>query len=80
MQPPNHSQSLSDIATPLSHHAQIKVAVTVHHAWKSNTRSKYKSGIRNFNMFCDREGIANHFRLPASEHLLCAFAASLAGE
>jgi hypothetical protein len=67
-------------AQPLSHHARAKVALTVRQAWKSNTLSKYESGVRNFTAFCDREGVSNQFRLPASERLLCAFAASLAGK
>jgi hypothetical protein len=80
-----HQTSLTTLprktaAQPLSHHARAKVAFTVRHAWKSNTLSKYESGVRNFTAFCNREGISNRFRLPASEHLLCAFAASQAGK
>jgi len=65
---------------PLSRTTQTKIALTVHNAWNANTLTKYESGIRKFLSFCDRERIGNRFRIPASENLLCAFVATLAGE
>jgi hypothetical protein len=40
---------------------------------------KYANDIKRFHAFCDREQIPAKFRLPASEFLLCSFAACDAG-
>jgi hypothetical protein len=55
----------------------VKLAIS--RAWADSTRSRYRSGLRQFPRFCDREGIDSHRRLPASELLLCGFAASTIG-
>jgi len=52
---------------------------TIRSAWHTNTLNKYGSGVEHFIAFCNRENIPAHLRLPASEHLLCAFAASSTG-
>lgn len=44
-----------------------------------STLDNYTSGLKSFLAFCDRESVPLEARLPASEHLLCAFAASRAG-
>lgn len=44
------------------------------------TRSNYGAGLLRFNQFCDRLGITEHDRCPASEALLSAFIASFAGK
>jgi hypothetical protein len=49
-------------------------------AWKASTLNKYESGICKFTSFCDRKRVADKLQLPASEKLLCAFTASLAGK
>ncbi|KIJ07704.1 hypothetical protein PAXINDRAFT_89979 [Paxillus involutus ATCC 200175] len=57
----------------------IKVNYALDHAWADSTLLKYRSAVNQFIAFCDSENIPNHFRIPASEHLLCAFAASRVG-
>jgi hypothetical protein len=49
-------------------------------AWAVSTLEKYKFGVDAFHRFCDEARIPNAQRLPASEELLCCFAASRAGE
>jgi hypothetical protein len=44
-----------------------------------STISNYANGIKQFHAFCNRENVPLEYRLPASEFLLCAFAASHAG-
>ena len=44
-----------------------------------STLTTYNASLNAFFKFCDREGVPPALRLPAHEHLLCAFAASLAG-
>jgi hypothetical protein len=63
----------------LSKSSTAKMKDTIRNAWHTNTLNKYGSGVEHFIAFCDRENIPAHLRLPASEHLLCAFAASSAG-
>jgi hypothetical protein len=48
-------------------------------AWAPNTLEKYRLGVAHFIHFCAEQHIANEFQLPASEFLLCTFAASSAG-
>ncbi|KAG2737982.1 hypothetical protein P692DRAFT_20883038 [Suillus brevipes Sb2] len=48
-------------------------------AWAASTRHHYHSIIQAFLNFCDIENIPPSDRCPASEHLLCAFAASRIG-
>ncbi|KIM77229.1 hypothetical protein PILCRDRAFT_51840, partial [Piloderma croceum F 1598] len=48
-------------------------------AWQNSTLQKYHGGVNKFIVFCEREHIPQHLRLPVSEHILCAFAASSAG-
>jgi hypothetical protein len=64
---------------PLSHRATEHVHYALHHAWADSTIRKYTSSIKQFHIFCDREGVPHEYRLPASEFLLCSFAASDAG-
>ncbi|KAF5386015.1 hypothetical protein D9615_002211 [Tricholomella constricta] len=44
-----------------------------------STRQSYGAGLLRFTQFCDREHIAEHQRMPASEVLLSAFVADAAG-
>ncbi|KAF8804299.1 DNA breaking-rejoining enzyme, partial [Phlegmacium glaucopus] len=48
--------------------------------WADVTINRYSSALQEFMRFCDLENIPNHFRLPADEFVLCAFAASSAGK
>jgi hypothetical protein len=68
----NSSRTLSQGAVKL-------VAHTLHHSLSRSTRKAYSHSIDLFNTFCDKENIPLQLRLPASELLLCAFAASNAG-
>ncbi|KIM73838.1 hypothetical protein PILCRDRAFT_80685, partial [Piloderma croceum F 1598] len=45
----------------------------------SSTLAKYGDGVAHFHAFCDTQNIPYDCRLPASEFLLCAFAAASAG-
>ncbi|KAJ7739025.1 hypothetical protein DFH07DRAFT_752328 [Mycena maculata] len=49
------------------------------HAWAPATLDKYDNGLAHFLSYCDNMEVPIPFRLPASEFLLCAFAASFAG-
>ncbi|KAJ7102903.1 hypothetical protein C8R44DRAFT_294902 [Mycena epipterygia] len=64
----------------LSAHAEAKVQRVILHAWAESTLKKYEYGLEAYWKFCDTEGVAIDKRLPADEFLLCAFAASRAGE
>jgi hypothetical protein len=55
------------------------VNYALEHAWAPSTRAKYANGIQHFISFCNREKIPHSMRLPASEFLLCAFAADSIG-
>jgi len=52
---------------------------TLQNSWSPSTFEAYSRAVQSFGVFCDREKIASHFRLPASEYLLSAYAASMAG-
>jgi hypothetical protein len=51
----------------------------IKHAWQPSTLGKYEGGFNKFTAFCNRENIPTDRCLPASESLLCAFAASSVG-
>ncbi|KAF9224482.1 hypothetical protein BS17DRAFT_828884, partial [Gyrodon lividus] len=63
----------------LSSSSTAKIAHALNHAWADSTLSKYCSVIAQFQSFCDHENIPPQLCIPASEHLLCAFAASRVG-
>lgn len=63
----------------LSRHAQSKVDWAIQNAWAKSTLGKYGNGVDHFLGFCKLEKVSEKFRLPASEFLLCAFAAHRAG-
>ncbi|KAF5373349.1 hypothetical protein D9615_007467 [Tricholomella constricta] len=58
---------------------QIPVDRAIRHAWQPSTTSAYSRGVRDFFDFCDREKIPLSACIPASEALLCTFAASFGG-
>ncbi|KAJ7512573.1 hypothetical protein B0H11DRAFT_2151964 [Mycena galericulata] len=60
--------------------AEAKIQRALQHAWAESTVQKYSSSLEAFFRFCDKEKVAKEQRLPASEFLLCAFAASRVGE
>lgn len=55
------------------------VDIALGHAWADSTLDKYKNSLSHFHAFCDKENVPMAARLPASEFLLCAFAASNTG-
>ena len=63
----------------LSGSLQLNLQHTIRNAWQKSTLNKYESGINRFIAFCENENIPSAYRLPASEFLLCTFAASSAG-
>ncbi|KAJ7260297.1 hypothetical protein C8J57DRAFT_1720225 [Mycena rebaudengoi] len=58
---------------------QAQITHTIRHAWASSTLDHYANGLSHFLAFCDGQSVPQTARLPASEFLLCAFAASHAG-
>lgn len=58
---------------------QCRLTTVLCHAWRPSTAKKYVSTVNEFMHFCCTHGIPLGEALPASESLLCAFAASFAG-
>lgn len=58
---------------------QRRLASILCHAWRPSTAKKYASTVNEFLHFCSTHGVPLGDALPASESLLCAFAASFAG-
>jgi hypothetical protein len=65
---------------PLTADAKAKIQYALEHAWADSTIEKYSQNLEAYHCFCDKQEIPAPFRLPASEELLCAFAASRIGE
>jgi hypothetical protein len=65
----------TNVATPPSPLLSQVLAAS----WADSTLKNYNRGIAAFSAWCDTKGVAAHLRLPASEALLCEFAASSAG-
>ncbi|EIW81264.1 hypothetical protein CONPUDRAFT_73044 [Coniophora puteana RWD-64-598 SS2] len=63
----------------LSSLVSSRVQLALDKAWAVSTREKYTSAISVFLAFCSTELVPEPARLPASEYLLCAFAASRIG-
>lgn len=63
----------------LSEGAKLMVNIALGRAWADSTLEKYRNSLSHFHAFCDKEHVPSSLRLPASEFLLCAFAASSAG-
>lgn len=63
----------------LSEGASQMINIALGRAWADSTLEKYRNGLSHFHGFCDKENVPLGLRLPASEFLLCAFAASHAG-
>ncbi|KAJ6617011.1 hypothetical protein B0H10DRAFT_1798320 [Mycena sp. CBHHK59/15] len=63
----------------ISEEAQHRINLAIRNAWARSTLDKYTHGLQHFHDFCNAEMVPIHFRLPACEFLLCAFAASYAG-
>ncbi|TDL22880.1 hypothetical protein BD410DRAFT_699010, partial [Rickenella mellea] len=51
----------------------------IQRGWADSTLASYASALKHFSEFCDKENVPHSCRLPASEFLLCVFAASFAG-
>ncbi|KAF8804793.1 hypothetical protein BYT27DRAFT_6686698, partial [Phlegmacium glaucopus] len=47
--------------------------MSIQGALAPNTRSTYAAGLKRFTQFCDKWGIAEEARMPASYALICAF-------
>lgn len=56
-----------------------KISHTLKHSWADSTLTNYTQSVNRYLAFCDRERIPTPCRIPASEFLLCAFAAESAG-
>jgi hypothetical protein len=48
-------------------------------AWAGSTRESYGSGLLVYHVFCDRKGIPEEHRAPASPVLIAAFISTIAG-
>jgi hypothetical protein len=80
---PVHGRRTSSRGThsvPLTAEAKAKIQYALEHAWADSTIEKYSQSLEAYHRFCDKQVIPASFRLPASEELLCAFAASRVGE
>ncbi|KAF8130912.1 hypothetical protein K438DRAFT_1454456, partial [Mycena galopus ATCC 62051] len=64
----------------LSEKSKQKIQHALENAWADSTIKKYAYGLDTFHKFCNNERVPHGQRLPACEELLCAFAASRAGE
>ncbi|KAJ7687832.1 hypothetical protein B0H17DRAFT_678235 [Mycena rosella] len=64
----------------LSQSAHGKMQRAIQHAWADSMLRKYGNSVARYILFCENEGIEKDKRLPASEFLLCVFAASRVGE
>jgi hypothetical protein len=73
-----HSLDLSNELC--SKESRNRVDEVLRHAWADSTATSYSSAVRQFTKFCNSESIPLHLRLPATESLLCNFAASFAGK
>ncbi|KAF8073405.1 hypothetical protein FPV67DRAFT_1559866 [Lyophyllum atratum] len=60
-----------------AHRARIDNAIR--HAWRDSTAARYENGVTQLLHFAAENNIPLHECLPASEDLLCAFAASFTG-
>jgi hypothetical protein len=58
---------------------QEKIGDTVSSTWAKSTASKYSLGIKRYQQFCEELNIPENLWLPASDNILCAFAANEAG-
>ncbi|KAJ7749078.1 hypothetical protein DFH07DRAFT_746906 [Mycena maculata] len=58
---------------------EAEIDKVIRHAWAPAMLDKYDNGLAHFLSYCDEMEVPTSFRLPASEFLLCAFAASFAG-
>ncbi|KAJ7312509.1 hypothetical protein DFH08DRAFT_717678 [Mycena albidolilacea] len=65
---------------PLNAEAKAKIQHALEHAWADSTIEKCSQGLEAYHRFCDKQQIPVSYRLPASEELLCAFAAARVGE
>lgn len=63
----------------LSRSASNNLAAALKNGLAPRTHKTYEQGVKSFLAFCDRERIAPDTRVPASENLLCAFAADGVG-
>lgn len=66
-------------AFPLSSSSAAKVDLVLSHAWVDSTTSRYQASLEAFLLFCNSERVPASLHLPASNDLLCAFAASKIG-
>ncbi|KAF8139487.1 hypothetical protein K438DRAFT_2030542 [Mycena galopus ATCC 62051] len=70
----------AELNPQLSAKSKEKIQHALENAWADSTIKKYAYGLDAFHKFCDNEHVPHGQRLPACEELLCAFAASRAGE
>ena len=48
-------------------------------AWASSTRESYSAGLLVYHVYCDKKGISEELRAPASQDIITSLVASLAG-
>lgn len=66
-------------AFSFSSHSSARVDLALSRAWADSTSAKYQASLGIFLRFCDSERVPASLRLPASDELLCHFAASKIG-
>lgn len=63
----------------LSAWSNANISRALQHGWATPTLVGYGQALRRFLAFCDKEHVPSSFRLPTDDFVLCAFAASFAG-
>ncbi|KAF8063614.1 hypothetical protein FPV67DRAFT_1507341 [Lyophyllum atratum] len=76
---PHSVKSQAALEAELPVPAIVKLFQVMLFSLDENTRSNYGAGLLRFTQFCDSNSIPEHQRMPASEFLISAFAASAAG-
>jgi len=56
-----------------------RISDVLEHAWAGSTRETYGTGLLIYHVFCDKKGITEPFRAPATALLITSFISTLAG-
>ncbi|KAH8091366.1 hypothetical protein BXZ70DRAFT_1001974 [Cristinia sonorae] len=64
---------------PLSEEDRERVKAVLAQAWAGSTQETYGAGLSAFHAFCDKKGVPEDARAPASTDLMVSFVATLAG-
>ncbi|KAJ3559982.1 hypothetical protein NP233_g11130 [Leucocoprinus birnbaumii] len=76
----NAKNSGNHFSPMLSTSSMRKIQTALSGSWAPSTMQGYRLAIQKYHQFCDRENISKPLRTPASELVLCAFAADNVGK